>query len=448
MELRRWTAALPGPSRLPALGALGAALVILGLAVHVVLSVLERPRLAVRLEVVDGAPPVVTSVPEGGGAALAGVAPGDTLLAVGELEAPVAGGYSRLREYLLDVSDRYVAGDAVAWRVARGGQRRVLRSTLVPDGHARAMVVSHSVVFGAFWLLAFFLLYARHEERQTRHLAYTILALTAGQFLRSYTGPVDGGVGLAVEQARALGRFLGPALVVHFGVLFPVESVSRRARRRILLGAYGAWFLFYLENQAQVLRALLSPEIDHAFPFALLLDWHIEQVAYALFAGAFLASGLLMVHTYRRVSDDAVRNRVKWVVWSVVSAAALDLFVTGVGFWAEGPGAWYAWEPYRALLYLLPAAGLLVAVFRHDLFDVDRVIRQSAIYFSTSGVLFVLFAATEGLLSHLLSRFVPGRSQVAGTAGGAALAGALFQPVRRAVQAKVLEWLPVPEEVR
>lgn len=86
--------------------------------------------------------------------------------------------------------------------------------------------------------------------------------------------------------------------------------------------------------------------------------------------------------------------------------------------------------PYRSYLYLLIAVGLLISVFRHDLFNVDAVIRQSAIDFCTTALLLILFAGAQEGAERVLSRFIPAESKTTSTWTAVTLAAVLFEPVR------------------
>lgn len=422
-----------------------AGVLIVGLAVPAVRWILEKPQLGLGLELEEGGTAVVTKVTEGGSAARAGLAPGDTLLAIGSLEVPLLRGRDDLREFFYDVYDRYAPAERIEWQVRRGGKRRVLTGRMVPDAHERRVVGSHLLVFGVFWIVAFFLLFARPKEKVVRHLAYTVLVLTVEILYRPYEGPVTGGFGLAIEQVRQVCGLFGAPLVVHFGIIFPSESISRQVRKKVLAGAYGTWGVLFLVDQTFTVRALLHPSIDHAFVPQFLDSWHYATISYGLFVGAFIACGALLAHTYWQAAEEAVRDKIKWVMWSILTVGLLDAFMTGIGFYVIGGRAWSALEPYRTALYLLIAGGLSIAVFRHDLFDVDAVIRQSALYFSTFGLLFVIFAATEEVVERVVSRILPAQSKGIGAGAAAVLASVLFEPVRTRVQKSVSTFLPEPD---
>lgn len=424
-----------------------AGVALLVLAVPAVHWQLGTPRLGVSLETSPGGEAVVTGVEAGGTAARVGVRPGDTLLAVGSVRVSGRGeGMRGPNAALHDVANRYREGESAEWKVVRDGRQRSLSGPFagIPD----SIIVSRVVVLGVFWLLAWFLLWARPDRRNARHLVYTIFAMTASVlFIVNRLMAIDTPLGFTVLQVSNLGFFVAPALVIHFGVIFPVSTLSDRARRWLLGAVWGLYFMaVYAVQQALFVRGVTSPDA----PYLLVPSW-LEELGYRqinvwLHVGDYLVCAALMLWTYVRVEAEEVRNRIKWVLWAVALTAALDGLGMGAALYSRAI-EFADLYPHRNYLYLLIAGGLLIAIFRHDLFDVDRVIRGSVVYFGTVSVLFALFAATEALVSQALTEVLPTRSDTAGTATAAVLSGALFQPLRTWIRARMLELLPVdPEE--
>ena len=414
---------------------ISAAGVVLSAAIVVMLAVpvtawrlaLPFPGVSYAIEAPD-APVRVTEVVPGGTAEALGVEVGDELVAIGDVTlAPVYDERLLWSDYYR-VLRRYRAGDTVEWTLRRAGE------TLTPEGPMRAdpprIMVSQLVVFGAFWLLTFFLLWVRREVRAVRVLAWAVIAVTTGQYFRyAATLPLDSPLGIAVGQVSAVARFLGPALVVHFGLVFPVRSLGRRSRRVVLALAYGVPFLLFLAEEAMQLRGILDPMVPYPYPFQILQELHYRDIRFWVFTGSFVACGALLLRTWVSVEDRDVRDRIKWVVWSIGLAAAIDALAMGVAFVVLGSYSPVRFEAIRNVLYLLPALGIAIAVFRHDLFDVDRVIRRTVVNIGSMAVLFVLFATVESVASELLEDAIPSAGLVASVSAGV-LAAALFTPLR------------------
>ena len=421
-----------------AAGVVLAAIIVLVVAVPVTVWRVGTPLAGVGFGVEEeGAPAVVVEVVPDGTAESLGVRVGDELLAIGDVAIPSVPDTRLLWGRYYEVMNRYRAGDTVAWTVRRAGGERTLVGPMASD--PSRLLASQLVVFGAFWVLAFFLLAVRRELGSVRVLAWAVVCVTAGQYLRHAAAlPLAAALGVVVSQVSALARFLGPALVVHFGLVFPVRSLGRRPRRVVLAVAYGVPFVLLLAEEAMYVRGMLDPAVPFAYPFDWMQRLHYRDIRFWVFVGSFVACGGLLLRTYLAVDDAGVRDRIKWVVWGIGLAAAIDALAMGVVYVVGGGYSPVRYEAIRNVLYLLPAVAIAIAVFRHDLFDVDRVIRNTVVNLGSMALLFLLFATVESVVSELLEDVIPSAGLVAGISSGVLAAG-LFTPLRRWLDRRLRE---------
>ena len=142
-------------------------------------------------------------------------------------------------------------------------------------------------------------------------------------------------------------------------------------------------------------------------------------------------AALSLVFRYRR-ADGVERQQIKWFAYAAVVFVLFYL----AQFFYEPPGAWDAVVEVLPLLGLYAAIG--VAILRHGLYDIDRLINRTLVY----GVLTTALATTYlGGVTFLqwLFRTLPGQeqqSQLVIVASTLAIA-VLFNPLRRRVQAFV-----------
>ncbi len=155
------------------------------------------------------------------------------------------------------------------------------------------------------------------------------------------------------------------------------------------------------------------------------------DIRFWVFLASFAACGLLLLRSSRLLTSRSERAQVKWVMWGVLFPVIVDAFIVAIALYLGGRYSDYLLSPYRNLLYLSMAGGLLIAVMRHDLFDIDRVIRRSAVYVGTTVALFIMFTTGENLLSNLLTRVMPAGANNIGTLLSALLAALLFLPVQK-----------------
>jgi hypothetical protein len=146
-----------------------------------------------------------------------------------------------------------------------------------------------------------------------------------------------------------------------------------------------------------------------------------ERVFGAILAGNFLALAVALVSLPVRLrrSRGTERQQVKLFVYTVT----VTLGAVIAGFLVLSGG------------YLVPLLGAIpvaaaLAILRHGLYDIDRIINRTLVYALLSAVLGLGYAAVVLVLGQVL-----GQDQSSLAVAGATLAvAALFQPVRRRVQ--------------
>jgi len=98
-------------------------------------------------------------------------------------------------------------------------------------------------------------------------------------------------------------------------------------------------------------------------------------------------------------------------------------------------------DPYRpasalaALLIFAVPVTMAVAMLRHGLYEVDRLLNRTVVYAVVSVVLVVLYGGAVLLLQPLLHSVTGGETLA--VAGSTLLVATIFQPVRRRVQGSV-----------
>ena len=141
---------------------------------------------------------------------------------------------------------------------------------------------------------------------------------------------------------------------------------------------------------------------------------------------------LAMVSRYR-MADAVGRQQLKWF--------ALAQLVTIGGVGVAALGAVLSNEPPEAGLVVFGFAGALVpvaigiAILRHGLYDIDRLISRTLAYGAVTTVLAGVFWVAALLLGVVLSEV--GEGQTIAVAGSTLLVAALFGPLRRRAQAIV-----------
>jgi hypothetical protein len=153
-------------------------------------------------------------------------------------------------------------------------------------------------------------------------------------------------------------------------------------------------------------------------------------------AGAILCAPFVIVAfvSRYRAADHLERQQLKWfLLASLITFAGVAAASAGAALSKEPPG-----EAGLAVFgfggALVPVA-IGIAILRHHLYDIDRVISRTLGYAVVSGMLGAVFAGLILLLQGALAPFTQG--QTIAIALSTLVVFALFQPVRRRVQSAV-----------
>ena len=205
-----------------------------------------------------------------------------------------------------------------------------------------------------------------------------------------------------------------PATFIHFGLVFPVERDAVRRRPALL-------FLPYTISIA------LLAWIFHSY-FADPPSWMPLQATF-LYSGISMPIFLiLLAYSYWENRNPMVRPRLQMVIpGSVVGAASAVYGFLSTGFEGDFPINLIALTP------IVFFASIAYAIAAHDAFDINRLLRRTALYFGlTIGI-----AASYAAIVTAVGVFMPAENVVASLAFQIpifVLFGLLFQPLRDRLQ--------------
>jgi signal transduction histidine kinase len=176
-----------------------------------------------------------------------------------------------------------------------------------------------------------------------------------------------------------------PATFIHLALVFPVER-SFPGRRRLWIGAPYA---------VSAVLTTLTLRGFHADPPD--LTW--LHLTYLYIAASFLFFLASMVTSYRENREPLVRPRIKAMLLVVGIGGPLCVFAFSNNALAGGS------FPLQLGLLFVPVFYLSLgyAIVKHDLFDIDWVVRQSFVY----GLLSVIVVSGYGLVLAVPARLVP-----------------------------------------
>jgi len=400
---------------------------------------------------INGAGQVVfTQVAAGTPSALAGILPGDILVAVGgrAVEKNPSG------VELLDRINGWVntpvtlavrTGDAAprTCSVVRSPEPGSIAARLAPLNIGMDVMINEMIVMDLLVLLVYlavsFILISRGRGTPLTYFA----AIALVTFSAAATSSVQS---LALEPSpwQGLAAALVPtgfaAAFTFLGFLYPDgQWVPRRSR--VLVGIVWAWTV-----------------AQWFWPAARPVNWapSAALLAYLLMIVAMFGS---QVYRYRRVATPAQREQIKWFVAALASVVAgyaisqvAALFLNGLGrdpARASAVVVFILWQ-VSILGYQVPYALMAVAIglalLKHRLWDIEIVINQSLVYSTLTAALAVMSAAILAVLTSLIGKAFGSVSKLLAVAMTAAFPVAAFNPLRLRIQ-RFVDRRMKPEEV-
>jgi hypothetical protein len=224
---------------------------------------------------------------------------------------------------------------------------------------------------------------------------------------------------------------LGFTPMVTFGLLlFPDGHLPSPRWRPILWAAVAGLLLrlasIFLPGPMGTSPSLPNPlGIPGARPLLLLAD----GIGAGLFAIAAVGSATSLVVRFRRAQGKQ-RQQLKWLAYAVAVLVA-TITISETTFPAAPAAAVVA---LAAVAFIPVAIG--VAILRHQLFDIDRLINRTLVYGLLTASLGLVYAGAVLILGDLFGG-IGGEPPSWAVAGITLAVAALFQPARRRIQAVV-----------
>lgn len=219
---------------------------------------------------------------------------------------------------------------------------------------------------------------------------------------------------------------------VFLGAFVPLFHVFPTGKP--LSGVWRWWYRGALLGSVMLLVGSMFGPSDDACcvnPFEVPLFATIRPVLDAVM-GAMLLQGLVVglvsLAVRFRMARERERDQLKWFFFSVVAAVGVffvfPILGSGLGWIPTGLA-----ESLSQIAFPLPGLGILIAVTRHNLFDIDRVVSRTMSYAAVAVVIAAVYALPVVILPEVL-----GLSSDLAVALATLGAAAVFSPVRRRLQ--------------
>jgi hypothetical protein len=237
----------------------------------------------------------------------------------------------------------------------------------VPD---QVTNVAFIVLIGAFAATGLLIFWRRPDDRAA--MLFSLMLMTGGVVPIRQEWALEGAVPwleLPVRFVWLLAMFLW--LVVFF--VFPDGRFVPRWTR--LLGAAAIPAAVLLVDLPELLVEL--PDVSARLGLGVLV--------WSMFCGAGLYA---QAHRYRHVSGPVQRQQTKWVALPLGLLFLVVLFGIFIPTLFGAPDAWLFWALLVevAVMLLFPTS-VAVAILRHHLYDIDRIISRTVAFTLLTGIL-------------------------------------------------------------
>ena len=285
-----------------------------------------------------------------------------------------------------------------------------------------------------------YLLYAVVGGLVLRHSARNAIGILVGVM---GLVPLLGNVGeVMVAHGAAVGLMVDLAawivvwyFFVFLGAFLPLFHVFPSGTPLPKIWRWWYWTAL-LGSGLLVLTALFGPSDDGLYvnPFEIPIVTAIQPVVSVVVVVLMmigLATGVISLGVRFRRARGREREQLKWFFFTVVVAVA-----TFFGFMLlGGPIGWIpegVAEATAGVAFALPAVGILIAMTRHGLYDIDRIVSRTVTYATVAVVVGAVYAFPVVLLPNVV-----GFSSDLAVAGSTLAAAVVFAPLRKRVQSVV-----------
>ena len=357
-------------------------------------------------------------------ASAAGIRPGDLLIAINDAPVPSAASVARRL---------YRAGlwTQLRYQLSRNGEEFETRLITTPP-HKPITVENYLRAVGLLYLFIGLFIFVRrwNAPRAVHFYVFCLVSFILYSF--QYSGKLDT-FDLEVYWASVVARLLAPALLLHFALVFPERSESRRKSALKFAAVYAPLLCLLLIHVLTAVNALgFVPTTKSRFV--------LDQLELSFLGAYFLAAGVVFYLSYRRSRSGVLRQQLKWLTGGTLAGSLpftllyILPFVFDTSFNPGSRPDSPSWTQFTALSLILIPLCFGYAVIRYRLMDVDIIFKRGLAYTAATAAVAAIYFSLVALIAQIFP------AQTSGPITGMiaiVVAAFLFQPVREGIQARL-----------
>ncbi len=222
---------------------------------------------------------------------------------------------------------------------------------------------------------------------------------------------------------------LQPALFLHFAVSFSDDFASEhrnRVGRRILSTLLYVPGLFLIGLQYRAIRFWSATEV---------LLHRLDQIALGYLALYYVIAAIVFRLRYRRAESALERQQLKWLTRGTLLAVTPFTIFNVIPYLADWSVPTLLTKLAGLSLVILPLT-FSWAIVRYRLMDVDLIFKRGVTYTLATASLVGLYFGVVAVTAEMVHTRLPSL-RVWGLLAGIIITGIVFDPLKRAIQARV-----------
>ena len=207
-------------------------------------------------------------------------------------------------------------------------------------------------------------------------------------------------VGIANRFLHVIGYITGIISFFHFCTIFPESKNISKAK---IIPVYISGFIFIMYICSIIYTALKTNSIDYINQYYTL--WNIVQI---LFLISIISGVVVLLIRYKKYKSEDYRKKIEWIFWGLGIGASPFLV-----FWVIPVISGYSplanEEILLSFLILIPFS-FAVAVVKYNLFNIEIIVKRSAVYFLLTSILIIAFLVIAGIGDYLFHEVSGGQN--------------------------------------
>ncbi len=361
---------------------------------------------------VDGL--IAEQVRPGGPGALAGIEPGDLLIAVNNHPVEIAADFDRELKH----TDVYGKANYTIIRRGIALDAPVVVIPIPADTSLRQLARLIGLIYLAIGLYVLFRRWT--APRATHFYIFCLTSFALNAF--HYTGQLDA-LDWPIYWGNVVAGALQPALFLHFALVFPEEKLRRRGR---------SWMAPFLYLPAAAIVGLqVFAVLFWQASFALRL--RLDQIDTGYIAATFVLSAILFLRSYRQANTPLLRQQLKWLTRGTLLAVLPFTALYAIPFLLGVPVNAVLQRVAELSLVFLPLT-FAWAIVRYRLMDTDLIFKRGVAYTLATGTLVAVYFGIVALISERVHNYLPEAVREWGLVFTILLTAQLFDPLKRRFQ--------------